>query len=237
MYKYLLCYLIVFLVHPALLFAYDNKKTHPSLTEKAVDNAVTSSLFLQEQLGFMEGFRQDLNNGIETKPIVEWLQDGSTEEDEPNCRAANHFHDPLKPWEESQLTDSIAAIDAICEETTEFYIKYSNISWATGIKNKDGELMSDNINGTGENAVDGRNWFVAREFYYQALTETNPELRELFFAETFHTLGYVLYLLEDMAVPAHTRNDFSLCFPGICSGNSIGTSAFSETKQDVVYLM
>ena len=50
----------------------------------------------------------------------------------------------------------------------------------------------------------GRNWFVARELLYDALTQTDPRQREVFFAETFRTLGYVLHLLEDMAVPAHT---------------------------------
>ena len=209
MYKYLACSIIVFFVNSSLAFAYDNKKTHPSITKEAVGKAAESDLFLQEQLGFVEGYRQNLNNGYRIRTITDWLKDGSTKEDEPNCRAANHFHDPLKSWESSQLTDPIWAVDRFCEATTRFRTKYSNISWATGIRNSDGDLMSDDVNGTGASAVNGRNWFVARDFYYEALTETDPQQKEAFFTETFHTLGYVLHLIEDMAVPAHTRNDFS----------------------------
>ena len=145
-------------------YAYDNKQTHRTLTEKAVGNVVTSATVLRQQLGFLDEYRTKLNNGNKSQKIIEWLQDGSTEEDDPLCRATNHFHDPLKEWKDSQLTDPVWIVDRICEETTEFYIKYSNISWATGIKNKDGDLMSDNINGTGADAVNGRNWSVAMFF-------------------------------------------------------------------------
>jgi len=175
MYKYLLYLIIMFLVHSSLAFAYDNKKTHPSLTEKAINNAIDSETVLIEQLGFLEGYGQELNNGSETQKIIDWLKDGSKEEDEPNCRAANHFHDPLKPWEDSKLTDPIWIVDWFCEATTKFRTKYSNISWATGIKNPAGDKMSANVNGTGTGVVNGRNWFVARERFYQALTETDPQ--------------------------------------------------------------
>jgi len=111
-------------------------------------------------LEFRQGYDQELNNGSKIRTITLWLEDGSREEDEPNCRAANHFHDPLKSWETSQLTDPIWAVDRFCEATTRFRTKYSNISWATGIRNPAGDLMSDNVNGTGAGAVNGRNWFV-----------------------------------------------------------------------------
>jgi len=99
MHKYLACSIIVFFVNSSLAFAYDNKKTHPSITKEAVGKSVESDLFLQEQLGFVKGYRENFNNGHKTRKIIEWLQDGSKEEDVPNCRAANHFHDPLKSWE------------------------------------------------------------------------------------------------------------------------------------------
>jgi len=100
-------------------------------------------------------------------------------------------------------------VDRFCDATTKFRTKYSNISWAFGVRNAAGDPLSPDINGTGANAENGRNWLVARDYYYKALTGTGPQVREALFAETFHTLGYVLHLLEDMAVPAHTRNDFS----------------------------
>ena len=228
MLKYFVSLIIVCVGYSTISFAYDNKKTHPSLTEKAVEHAEESNTFLKEQLGFTRGYTQFLSNGIKNRKITDWLQDGSKEEDEPACRAANHFHDPLKPWEESQLTDNVWYLDTFfCKPFYPgFRTKYSNISWATGIKNKDDELMSANINGTSVAATNGRNWFVARDYYYQPLTATTPQLREHYFAETFHTLGYVLHLLEDMAVPAHTRNDFSSSFPGYSLRNMRGCSVF-----------
>ena len=148
------------LVSVASSYAYDNKKTHRTITEKAVNHVLTSTTVLQEQLGFTQRYQQKISNGNKVQKITLWLQDGSQEEDEPNCRAANHFHDPLKSWETSQLTDPIWAVDRFCEATTRFRTKYSNISWATGIRNPAGDLMSDNVNGTGAGAVNGRNWFV-----------------------------------------------------------------------------
>ncbi|WLE97331.1 MAG: hypothetical protein QTN59_00555 [Candidatus Electrothrix communis] len=70
--------------------------------------------------------------------------------------------------------------------------------------------MSSDINGLSTPSEDeGRNWVVARKEYYAALTYSEPQFREIVFAETFQTLGYIMHLLQDMAVPAHTRNDFS----------------------------
>lgn len=46
-------------------------------------------------------------------------------------------------------------------------------------------------------------WVNAREAYYQALT-TGSESK---FATTFLTLGQVMHLVSDMALPAHVRND------------------------------
>ncbi|MCI5121046.1 MAG: hypothetical protein D3908_07645, partial [Candidatus Electrothrix sp. AUS4] len=70
--------------------------------------------------------------------------------------------------------------------------------------------MASDINGLSTPSEDeGRNWVVARKEYYAALTYSEPQFREIVFAETFQTLGYIIHLLQDMAVPAHTRNDFS----------------------------
>jgi hypothetical protein len=57
--------------------------------------------------------------------IQEWLQKGSTAEDSPLCRASNHFHDPLKPWLQSQMSDYLL-INILCP-----FPRYSNVTWAT----------------------------------------------------------------------------------------------------------
>jgi len=54
-------------------------------------------------------------------------------------------------------------------------------------------------------------WQKARQFYRNALSSMqNKETRELNFASTFRALGQIVHLLQDMAVPAHTRNDTHL---------------------------
>lgn len=201
----------LFFMIPFWGYAFDNKQTHPLLTEKAVENATILDDMLKTQLGFAEGVREKLRNGeITPQAITEWFKTGSKEEDEPACRAANHFHDPLKDWSQSKLTDTVWIVDRWCDATSPFREKYSNISWATGYSDAKGSTMPATVNGLSASAdANGRNWFVARDWYYRALVEINPQEREKRFAETFRTLGYVLHLLEDMAVPAHTRNDFS----------------------------
>jgi hypothetical protein len=211
MYKHFFYLVVVLsLVPPTLACAFDNKQTHPLLTEIALTNTEHFDSILKVQLGIDEGVKGMLNNGEDTYSITKWLREGSKEEDDPACRASSHFHNPLKSWNESKLTDPIWLVDLWCDASSPFLEKYSNVSWATGFSDKDGNTMSDTVNGVSASPEqNGRNWFVARDRYYSALTEDNSQQREAFFAETFRTLGYVLHLLEDMAVPAHTRNDFS----------------------------
>lgn len=49
----------------------------------------------------------------------------------------------------------------------------------------------------------GESWQKARDHFYQALT-TGSEAE---FATTFNTLGQLMHLVSDLAVPAHVRND------------------------------
>jgi hypothetical protein len=61
-------------------------------------------------------------------------------------------------------------------------------------------------------------WDQAREYFYIYLTgkdyegavvATTQDQREEYFAKCFQALGQVLHLIQDMAVPAHVRDDFS----------------------------
>ena len=47
------------------------------------------------------------------------------------------------------------------------------------------------------------------EHFYEALTDINEEVRNENFREMCESLGRIIHLIEDMGVPAHTRNDFS----------------------------
>ena len=66
----------------------------------------------------------------------------------------------------------------------------SNLEWA-----------QDNLNNE-------YSWPRAREYFYQAMTEADNKARSQKLALAFRSLGQVMHLIQDMAVPAHTRNDF-----------------------------
>lgn len=51
------------------------------------------------------------------------------------------------------------------------------------------------------------NWKWARQSYYNALTASDPTFRERFFSYVFRSLGQVMHLVQDLASPAHVRND------------------------------
>jgi len=61
----------------------------------------------------------------------------------------------------------------------------------------------------------GYSWNDARHFYYAALTATRTDQRDANFARAFRSVGQVMHLVEDMAVPEHTRNDAHPLSPGI----------------------
>ena len=197
-------------------YCFDDEQTHPKLTRESLKYSKIDD-YLINILGFSEGSDKQISPYWfpEDKKIKDWLQKGSTDEDSPSCRAANHFHDPLKAWDSSYVTDFPLLIKKWCRDIPLVWPQYSNITWATGYKTREEKLL----------APMGRqdmNWDNARSYFYSALTETTPVNRDDYFVKTFRSFGQVLHLLEDMAVPAHVRNDFQshLEFNGI-KGNSV----------------
>lgn len=53
-------------------------------------------------------------------------------------------------------------------------------------------------------------WNDVRYYYYLALTSKDKTTRDDNFAMTFQGVGQVMHLVEDMSVPAHTRNESHL---------------------------
>ena len=189
--------------------AYDNKTTHRDITKTAA-LPLQSNLdtYLKRNLGIPAG----IDEKIRGKKIIDWFADGSEYEDDdnadsfsllPQCRAVNHFHDPLKSWDQSYMTDQPWYVDVWCWDWKPIY---SNITWATSYLSPppDGAKVPF----TYSSSMSPYNWDRARDYYYKALTLTTEEDREIYLAWTFQTVGHVIHLLEDMAVPAHTRNDF-----------------------------
>ncbi len=50
-------------------------------------------------------------------------------------------------------------------------------------------------------------WPRARDYFYEGLKSASPADREKALARTFRSLGQVMHLVADLAVPAHARND------------------------------
>jgi len=68
---------------------------------------------------------------------------------------------------------------------------------------EEGESAYDRAN----NADNLWSWKNARDYLYAELTAMNKSEREQALSACFDALGHLMHLVQDMAVPAHTRND------------------------------
>jgi hypothetical protein len=220
----IIVFLLVFCSQGLFSYAYDNETTHPYICGKAVEETIIFNNYLVNNLGLPQGIKTKL---FGSKTIVQWLQSGSLNEDEPNCKASNHFHNPLLPWDESFMSDDTTDIGSLIRsycgtKDWPFSDRKSNVTWATG-------YLAPSPNGAkeGEWGVhEPVNWDTARTYYYAHLTGKDFEgnviaesdyAREISLAWSFEALGHVLHLIQDVSVPAHVRNDFTshLTFQGI----------------------
>lgn len=150
--------------------------------------------------GLFYGPKEMLSNSeLQEKSVKEWIKWGSKKEDHPDSGSliealVNHARRASKhfydPVNEIGLTDHPYPGASV-----------PSLNWASN--------HSDN----------GYSWVKAREYYFKALTSQTKEERDENFAKTFRVLGQVLHLLQDKAVPAHTRNDNHLYMPPY--GNSL----------------
>jgi len=192
------------------LWAYDGK-VHRKINENAANqnNSILHDV-LRIQIGIIEGVDATLKKDNQSKTIMEWIAYGGEAEDfgmpwdiKPlSTRAFNHFHDPLKVWDNAGL-DSIIDVPyrgRYWRDPT------SSILWGLDPDNQD---FSRNTTGDWS-------WGKAREYYYIYLTGNDFEgnvvadsqdEREANFADCFRSLGQLMHLMGDMSVPLHTRND------------------------------
>ncbi|MBI3028539.1 MAG: hypothetical protein HYY64_03405, partial [Candidatus Rokubacteria bacterium] len=109
-----------------------------------------------------------------------------------------HFHNPLRPFSSSGVTDLPPFIQGACS-ATEFDQTFSSVLWGT-------RFTSPQERGPG--AGNPFDWDAARSAYLDALILPTSAEREAALARTFETLGHVMHLVQDLAVPAHVRDDF-----------------------------
>lgn len=185
--------------------AFDNN-AHANLSDRA---AFTSSLdvFLKNNLGFV--FQNGIDHVVVNGKLVrELIVDGALGEDQPDLwRPRHHFHNPRLPWGQAGwLPPPYVA-----------QLGQSSILWS---QNPD-------------QTVGGKHsWKDARDSYYEALTATTVADRMLHYGETFKSLGYLIHLVQDAAVPSHTRNDTHISLFGI--GNADGFHGWAETQTGVI---
>jgi hypothetical protein len=161
-------------------------ETHKMLTDAAVGPAV---------IGGYEGFYDYLSTwhfgwlsptpvipAINQGQIRDWIRQGAVDEDKPVTRSFYHFHDPLKPWGKAGLS-------------------LIGLSWKSSI------LWSQTPLGQ-----QSYSWKNARQYYYKALSASTDSERQQAYAMMFQSLGHIMHLVEDAAVPDHTRNDTHVVF-------------------------
>jgi len=170
------------------------KGTHAELTKQSIEKlreAGWLAPYLQNNLGLKRDVQEKLpykrlGMFARSKPtiIADILTDGARQEDEPVWRAKNHFHSPIiNSGLHQPLNNGESAL-----------------AWARG--------------DSGKNEY---SWAEARKYYkeafeaLEALPDPDEDTRQAEFEEkmalTFASLGQVMHLIQDMAVPAHTRND------------------------------
>ncbi|MDM8536586.1 hypothetical protein QUF70_07530 [Desulfobacterales bacterium HSG17] len=178
-------------------WAYDDIKTHPSLTQIAVQSHSNLNQILDGHLGINDGLLQIYKG----KTVIELLEAGSKEEDR-NARALNHFYNPL-----FDIYGREAALDNLL-----FNSDISNPEWALNISLTDWVPPEECTEGDHlkDNDHNDYSWTMARNSFYDALTTKDPAEREQHFYNLFFRLGHVLHMIQDMAVPAHTRNDMEV---------------------------
>ncbi len=181
---------LFFLLPFSYSHAYDQRTTHRLMTEASFAKSNIAT-FLKQSLGMAD------TSKINGQEIIKWVSDGSESEESPSCRATNHFHNPLRSWNESGLSDVPLWLNLECSSWNPWY---SNVTWGTGYLSPDGSQI------TRPNQWMG--WSDARDYYHWALTSVSNQEMESYFAKAFQALGQVSHLNHDVSVPAHVRNDF-----------------------------
>jgi hypothetical protein len=174
-----MCFLVV-LLFSFNLYAWDDKRVHPILSEAATRNSVLNTPYAEEYLGIRERV-DEIINGLE---LYQWVRRGSEEEDKWP-RFFNHFHNPINPidsWSTSGLDDFL-------------FSGKSSILWA-----------QDKIAQEGYSSGDW-SWETTRTFFYNSLLAIDQNEKEIEFSNALLGLGHQIHLLQDMSVPAHVRND------------------------------
>jgi hypothetical protein len=202
------CYLLILFIIifcPIIGYSYNDIKTHREITDVAIQKYEESNDYFKKVLGFKEGTNEPLNGSTVTKII----QDGAEYED-LEYRAYNHFYNPING---TGLDDypfpivwwgSASVIGKLITCKRYLTVGIPALVWAM---ETDCRACCDESNPSEDDDCNQYSWDAARNTYYEALISQSDNARDELFAGFFEKIGRVLHMLQDMSVPAHTRND------------------------------
>lgn len=198
-----------FLANAALtpdLLAFENKKTHRTLAIAAAPAWRLNPRVAA--FGFPSTPDFPWLNGVRWT-ATEILEEAAYREDVPVCRAMNHFHrvDQGVSATNSGLTDLKVGARIICAAIDPANDDLFNPAtlWASAGPNE-------------------YSWGIARSRLAGAVLLPTAHRREVAMAASLRSLGQVMHLLQDMAQPAHARNDahpLEAIFPRLSWGKKL----------------
>jgi hypothetical protein len=180
--------LIQFFLFPTAGKAFDDR-AHITLSRRATEiSTLDTALKSNLSFEFFNGKDVAVFNG---RSVIELIEDGSVDEDRPILwRPRHHFHNPRLNWDEAGWQPPPLSVQ----------FGESSVIWSQDSNQSVGGKHS---------------WHDARDTYFQALTAMSKSERERLYGETFKSLGHLIHLVQDAAVPSHTRNDSHLNYKGI----------------------
>lgn len=155
--------------------------------------------------------------GIDSEPLrfssaTGWLMTGAVDEDHPLSRAQYHFHDPYLSWEQAGLdNDMYGWVGAIRAGSRMASGPHAQSYNATGMS----ALLRALFNNITPDYPNRHNVWRSKKMLFTALTG-GDDLKfgsleaESYMALHLISLGATIHLLEDMGVPAHVRNDWTV---------------------------
>ncbi|MCC7203420.1 MAG: PD40 domain-containing protein [Nitrospirae bacterium] len=195
----------------------DGLSAHFAFHSEYSDSGILNQIIRNNDVYGME-FRRQYSTRMGQPYAAKYLMiSGSEAEDHPTERSQHHFLDPVSNsgldndyYGAGVVADFLALFYPSAEQGNAGRLICSTVSLCEPGFNLDGTSAIDRVSGNSSGAYP-YNYFAwpdTRSYFYDALTSDTKEERDHFFAMTFFSLGHSLHLLEDMAVPAHTRNDF-----------------------------
>ncbi len=189
---------IVLFITPA--WSWDDEVTHKDLTGFAADQSVLNSVQVNylsiigienlNEILLWPGHVCDDNARKINCSFKDWLKYGAEKEDaeisEISGRFNNHFHDPLSG---EGIDDWELGIYHVIGQSSLAWAQDSAAQSAVGMPEGD------------------QSWATLRGLYKAALSAADDADRKALFAQLFKGLGHQMHLVQDMAVPAHVRND------------------------------